>query len=305
MDKWKVDVDTLCKRFGAEPLIIEGDYEHVRKMCIASPQKLAGEEQAAIARCVPVDIVCEFKVVPMNWRDLLYKVCAKFNVEPTISKRDPTTEAIKEIQFNCPKELSADERTVIIDPVPQGIEMKFEVAPKQSTVGRLNTALLMMGTKVEQVNYDPANRILEVAGRGLVINRDGEEMNLGEILTVLPPDVWDHLSYCLKADGAIDSCKVSCDGHDFIMDVKNTKKPEHDINIENASQQFNPGLSPDIVGQQTAPSVLPSKPKVAGKGPERDICPTKDEITNLTIDLENATSIDDVLRLMGADPTQK
>ena len=302
MNKWRRDVDELCRKFGAEPFIMEGDNENIKKMSIASPEKLSGEEQAAIARCIPVEVSCEFKVVPLEWKAHLNRVCAKFNVEPVIARREASSDAIKVLAFNCPRELTAAEKDSIMKPVPDGIEMEFNVAPKQATIGCLNTVLLLMGTKVDSCNYDTATRTLEVTGHGLTLNIPEQgAVNLGEILSVLPKGTWDRLSVSLQADGAIDSCKLTCDGLNLDLDVKHAKMPESDI-MEGPEATGTYEAMDQRNRQREQPSKL-TKP--VDKKPERDICPTKDEITNLAIDLGNAQSIDDVLRLMGADPTQK
>jgi len=301
---WKKDIEELCIKFGAAPVITAGTWENIQQMYIASPKELSAEEQEAIAKHVPVGVICEFKVCPLDWKGLLNRICARYNVEPVISKRD-MNEAIKTLQFNCPKQLTEDERTAIIGPVPQGIEMLFNVTPKQSTIGNLRTVLLVMGAKVDSVSYDIENRTLEINGHGLVIPgslvHSDEDVNMGEILPQLPQQIWDKISSVLKLDGAIDSCKLSCDSLNLDLDVKNAPDDVHssDAEVDEAVMRVRETLE--------ASKTLPKSKAVPAseKKPERDICPTKDEITNLTIDLENAKSIDDVLRLMGADPTQK
>jgi hypothetical protein len=316
MNNWRDEVDALCKKFGAEPLIVEGDNTNVKKMCITSPKDLAGEEQAAIARCIPKDVVCVFKATPSDWKNLLNKICAKLNVEPVISKRDPTNDAIQTISFNCPREMSADERSIIIDPVPQGIEMQFNVAPKQSTIGNLRVALLFIGTKIESVNYDLETRTLEITGRGLVLPTPmGEEVNLGEILSELPQVVWDKLSCCLKGDGAIDSCKLTCDTLNIDLDVKNAKDNSDDIvklgadvaeQIRQADAEAVDEIERNDPPVRTRLSPKPGMKPVAEQGTGgRETCPTTDEILDLKIDLGKAQSVDDFLRAMGVNPDEK
>jgi hypothetical protein len=238
----------------------------------------------------------------MNWTNNLNTLCAKFNVEPVITEKTENF-GIKKLSFNCPKELAGEEKAAIIRAVPADISSEFLVAPKQSTIGNLATALLLMGTKVENVQYDTATRTLEVTGHGLkVSNTEGEECDLGELLPAVPQDIWDRLSYCLKTDGAIDSWKLRCgDAIDLNLDVKDVKEPVGDTS--QALADMLTGKKRDTVPtpEWSEPSPAQPSPKavkpVDGKS-ERDNCPTKDEILNLKIALGNAQSIDDILNLM-------
>ena len=119
MNKWRDEVDALCRKFGAEPIIAEGTNQEVKRLIIVSPKELSNEEQTSLARCIPTVVAVEFKVQAItDWKNLLNITCAKYNVEPVISKRNATSDAIQSLQFNCPRELTADERTAIIAPIP-------------------------------------------------------------------------------------------------------------------------------------------------------------------------------------------
>jgi hypothetical protein len=242
-----------------------------------------------------------------DWTNDLHELCVKFNVEPVIAEKTLNL-GIKKIAFHCPQELAAEEKAALVRTIPVDISSEFIVAPKETTIKILSTALLMVGIKIDNIQYDINARKLELTGHPLQLRMptedhpEGEEFNMDEILQAIPEALWTRLSYRLKDDGAIDKWQLLCNALTIDRDVKELKDPPADVGAELKSpppwqKGSGPDTTVDKVFEATSKDVVTEK-SFSSKKPARDICPTVDEITNLKIDLGNAQTVDDVLKLM-------
>jgi len=232
----------------------------------------------------------------MNWQDMVHEACIGLNVEPTITGL--SMNEITGLKFLCPSELSEDQKRSITRHLPTGMNIKFEISPKITTIEYLQNLLRIVRIEYIGGEYNPHARHL----RSFIT---AGALNLPEEGSIL----WSGFIQLLKKDGAVDEWELQCDDinggsqvirnnvKDFIPPTEEELQDFRKYSLKDTLSELIRGhknMSDDTekIGHPRHSKVVPHQEAK----PERTTRINDDDILNLKISLETAQNVDDFLK---------
>jgi hypothetical protein len=200
--------------------------------------------------------------------------------------------------FLCPSELSEDQKRSITRHLPTGMNIKFEIGPKITTIEYLQNLLRIVRIEYIGGEYNPHARHL----RSFIT---AGALNLPEEGSIL----WSGFIQLLKKDGAVDEWELQCDDinggsqvirnnvKDFIPPTEEELQDFRKYSLKDTLSELIRGhknMSDDTekIGRPRHSKVVPHQEAK----PERTTRINDDDILNLKISLETAQNVDDFLK---------
>lgn len=284
---WMADLTKLCNKFNVEPELIE--QTEVKKLKFNCPQQLSGEEQAALIRSLPHDIVSEFVVFPKkitisSFTMILGMLGIRLDSIDYTEDRELDLKAHAE---NVPIKILSN------FPGLNGKEFKITTyLNNQSTVFGDLSYLMKLDGAIDKWSFvcDGLSISKDVKGLPAAPPEDiglDPRKYLGEALEKMLTEIAEkYRNENPAAFGNAEPESPSFDGEQEIDGIPHTEQPYD--RLERISPLFD-------MSKNRKASKASSTPK-GHDGVVRDSCPSEDDITNLKIALGQAQSIDDVLK---------
>lgn len=203
--------------------------------------------------------------MPVSWMSGVAKLCRRYRLEASMT-RDPLTDAIVRVQFNCPKDPAKEEKDALARVIPQGIELTYLVHPKWSIIGQIQQDILGRTALIVDhddegaptgIIYDPDTRQLELKVHTMELNISSPDFGEGQVKGALLPaehEIWDVMARLAKRDGALDSIKVSCEAEGFEVMRDLTALPEPEVEQEDEDDVLaSDGAGKDVPVPPAAP----------------------------------------------------